>query len=102
MAELALGGIELAVRPRARSGQCLHDTSLSVIAAGVERRICEGCGHLSIGFVSEVSGPVQRSRFARPADESLDGGPEVIYPFSVVESLGVRRRAREDRTALPV
>lgn len=100
MAELALGGIELAVRPRARSGQCVHAANVSVIAAGVERRICEGCGHLSIGFVSEVSGPVRRSHFTRPADEGM--GESTVYPFSDVEWFGVRRRRHADPEALLV
>jgi hypothetical protein len=100
MAELALGGIELAVRPRARSGQCLHDTNLAVVAAGVERRICEDCGHLSIGFVSEVSGPVRRGHFSRPADDLIGSGDAVFYPFSDVEWYGVRRRSHPDPATL--
>lgn len=100
MAELVLGGIEVAIRPLTRPGQCAHPTSLSVIAAGIERRICETCGHLSISFVSEVSGPVTRSHFARPADELPPEVEVVFYPFSDVEGLGVRRRSRVNPVAL--
>jgi hypothetical protein len=92
MAELALGGIELAVRHRIRPGDCSHYTVLTVYAAGVERSICETCGHISVTFSSEISGPVTRDHFARPADlaGAVDEIPE--YPFADEERLGVRRR----------
>jgi hypothetical protein len=90
MAELALGGYELALRARPRTGQCLHDSALSVAAAGVERSICENCGHISVAFITEMSGPVYRSRFARPADEAVES--PLVNPFAEEERLGVRRR----------
>lgn len=96
MAELALGGIEVAIRPRTRPGQCLHEATLSVIASGVERSICETCGHISVSFVSEVSGPVTRRHFARPADEGLEPDILVANPFADEERLGVRRREHAD------
>lgn len=92
MAELALGGIELAIRQRPRLGECAHDTALSVVAAGVERSICETCGHISVRFLTEMEGPIFRNRFARPADlaaESL-----MTNPFSEEPRLGVTRRQR--------
>lgn len=98
MAELALGGIELAIKPRTRPGQCVHEQVLSVAAAGVERAICETCGHISVRFLSEMSGPIYRSRFARPADEAVES-PQV-YPFAEEERLGVRRRESADRDRL--
>jgi hypothetical protein len=90
MADLALGGIELALRARPRSGQCLHESNLSVAAAGVERSICENCGHISVVFLTEMSGPVYRRKFARPADEAADS--PLCNPFAEEERLGVRRR----------
>jgi hypothetical protein len=90
MAELALGGIEFALRARPRTGQCSHESTLSVAAAGVERSICENCGHISVAFLSEMSGPVYRSRFARPADEAADS--PLCNPFADEARLGVRRR----------
>lgn len=92
MAELALGGIELAIRHRARPGECAHRTVLTVAAAGVERSICETCGHISVSFPSRVAGPVTRRHFARPADEAA-ADPEIIQsPFADEERMGVRRR----------
>jgi hypothetical protein len=96
MAGLALGGIELAVRHRIRPGECTHDIVITVYAAGVERAICETCGHISVSFPSEVTGPVTRDHFARPADAAgaVDEIPE--YPFADEERLGVRRRDHAD------
>lgn len=97
MAELALGGLELALRQRARTGPCAHDNELSVTAAGVHRSICEECGHISVRFVSEVSGPIYRSRFSRPAD-----GEETPQdsPFADEPRMGVRRRESTDQLSL--
>lgn len=100
MAELALGGIELAIRPRTRPSQCRHETRLTVTAAGVERSICETCGHIGVSFTFELSGPVTREHFARPADEELEPEVEVTTPFATEESLGVRRRSHADRGQL--
>lgn len=94
MAELALGGFELAIRPRPRPGACLHETSLSVTAAGVRRSICETCGHISVRFVTELSGPVYRNLFSRPADEAVES--PLVNPFADEARFGVRRRNPDD------
>ncbi len=100
MAELALGGIELAIRHRTRPGECHHPSALTICSAGVERSICETCGHISVSFLSEVSGPVTRRHFARPADEGLEPEDIEISPFAEEERLGVRRRSRSHQTPL--
>lgn len=93
MAELALGGIELAIRHRIRPGECAHDSVLTVSAAGVERTICETCGHISVNFPSKLSGPATRRHFARPADEAAGALDDIDEnPFAEEERLGVRRR----------
>lgn len=101
MAELALGGIELEIRHRGRSGECPHDTAITVSAAGVQRSICENCGHISVNFSAVVSGPVTRGHFARPADEAHAAEePVEENPFAEEEKLGVRRRGQRDRLGL--
>lgn len=90
MAELAVGALELTMRPRTRPEPCRHDTVLSVTAAGVERSICETCGHVGVRFISEMSGPIFRSRYARPADEAVES--PLAFPFAEEPKLGVRRR----------
>ncbi len=70
MAELALGGINIAVGTK-RSRQleeCLHAETISTTTAGLERIVCEACGHLSFRFPEASIGPVDRERFIRPAD----------------------------------
>ncbi|MGD2101767.1 MAG: hypothetical protein PVG83_05970 [Acidimicrobiia bacterium] len=96
MAELALGGIELAIRHRVRPAECVHDSVLTVATPGVERSICETCGHISVNFSSVVSGPVTRHHFARPADEAHAANEPTDNPFADEERLGVRRRSDSD------
>lgn len=98
MAELALGGIELAIRTRTRPDGCPHETALTVAAAGVERSICETCGHIGVRFLSEMEGPIFRNRFARPAD--LAEGSPTTNPFSERPRVGIRRRERQDPRSL--
>jgi len=100
MAELALGSIELEIRQRVRPGECPHDSVLTVLAAGVERSICETCGHIGVNFSTVVSGPLTRRHFARPADEAEAAEEPMENPFADEERLGVRRRERSDRVEL--
>jgi hypothetical protein len=70
MAELALGGISIALGTK-RSRQvdeCLHTETISTTTAGLERIVCEACGHLSFRYPEVMSGPVDRDQFIRPAD----------------------------------
>lgn len=70
MAELALGGIQIAVgSKRPAIGTCAHTDTLSTLSMGIERVVCETCGHLSVHFHNSLTGPIDRERFARPADE---------------------------------
>ena len=69
MAEIALGGIQRTVSGRGRQGNdCRHPATMSTITAGLERVVCESCGHMSIRNLTSLAGPVERDRFARPAD----------------------------------
>ena len=71
MAEIALGGIQVAVgakRVRQAAKVCPHTETLITATAGLERIVCEACGHLSFNFPEVLSGPVHRRWFARPAD----------------------------------
>ena len=49
--------------------QCAHSETLTTITAGIERSVCETCGHLSMQYVSEFCSPVERETFARQIDE---------------------------------
>lgn len=68
MAEIALGGIQVTVGPRPSDRDCLHPTTLTTTTAGLERIVCESCGHLSVRYLRGLTHPVDRRQFARPAD----------------------------------
>lgn len=50
------------------SRDCSHQTTVSVIADGLEEVICEDCGHVAIRYESMIRHDVQRSQFHRRAD----------------------------------
>jgi hypothetical protein len=68
------------------------------MAAGVERSICETCGHIGVRFTTELSGPVFRSRFARPADEAVES--PLAFPFAEEPRIGVQRREQTHTASL--
>lgn len=68
MAEIALGGFEIAITAKRVDRECRHTQTLSTITAGLERTVCEDCGHLTISERGGLDGPIERARFARPAD----------------------------------
>ena len=55
------------VRPKGNN--CAHTKSISVRSAGVERMVCERCGHMSFNFLDESSGKADREQFARAIDD---------------------------------
>ncbi len=71
-----MGGIHVAVVTKRQVAKvCPHSETLTTITAGVERIVCEACGHLSFSFPEALSGPVHRRWFARPADHVEEPGP---------------------------
>ncbi|CAN5793956.1 hypothetical protein BH23ACT4_BH23ACT4_00310 [soil metagenome] len=67
MAEIALGGLHVEVK-RTRPGLCLHEQTLTTITCGLQRIVCESCGHVGVRYIRPISGPIDRRRFARQAD----------------------------------
>lgn len=57
------------LRTHPRQRDCNHTRTLNVIAGGLERVICEECGHVTIRYESMISGDISRSQFSRLADE---------------------------------
>lgn len=39
---------------RPRLGRCWHRSTLTTLIAGLERIVCEDCGHVSVRFVAET------------------------------------------------
>lgn len=54
--------------------ECLHTFNMTVVSAGLERVICEACGHLSFRYLATLSGKVDRSRFEREVDRLATAG----------------------------
>ena len=48
-------------------GRCLHAEMLSTVNAGLERLVCESCGHVSVRFISET---VKVFNDVQPVEES--------------------------------
>lgn len=47
---------------------CSHESTVSVISAGLELVVCEDCGHVSKRYESMIRSDVDRSQFTRQAD----------------------------------
>jgi hypothetical protein len=54
---------------RANPDTCAHADSITVNTVGVQRVICETCGHVSVNFIDDLGGEVSRTAFAREADQ---------------------------------
>lgn len=48
---------------------CDHVSTITISSAGVEREICEDCGHVSFTFQDNDHDTIDRDQFARPTDE---------------------------------
>ena len=74
MAEIALGGLHVAVK-RTRPDVCGHEQTLTTITCGLQRIVCELCAHVSVRYIRPLAGPIDRRRFARQADvlDDLNG-----------------------------
>lgn len=53
-----------------RSGACVHQSTVEVTTNGLQRVVCEDCGHIAFRPVATLAGDIDRSRFAR---RSLEG-----------------------------
>ncbi len=54
------------------TADCAHASTISTTSAGVERTVCEDCGHMSFRYESVTSsGVVDRDKFARRREDSI-------------------------------
>jgi hypothetical protein len=51
-----------------RQDRCVHKVTMTVQSLGIERVVCEACGHVSVHFLSDLTGERDRDRFARPVE----------------------------------
>ena len=60
--------LEVLLNRNRETEECLHDEIVTVVCTGLQRVICEGCGHLSFRYLAELTGNIDRSRFGREVD----------------------------------
>lgn len=46
----------------------MHEQTLTTITCGLQRIVCESCGHVGVRYIRPIAGPIDRRRFARQAD----------------------------------
>lgn len=54
-----------AKKGRVARAKCGHAMTITVSNVGIERTVCETCGHVSINAHEGLSGAVRRSQFER-------------------------------------
>ena len=61
-------------RARLQRRECGHIDTMSVTAAGVERTVCESCGHVSFKFMHDATPEIaiQRAMFARDIERESE------------------------------
>jgi hypothetical protein len=62
-----LGGMR-----RPDQAKCSHAETAAVRSTGIERIVCEACGHVSFSFQTESDAEIEREMFARPIDFSQE------------------------------
>lgn len=55
----------LTKRGRGARTKCEHVNTITVRNSGIERTVCETCGHVSINAEAGLSGTASRSQFER-------------------------------------
>lgn len=67
-------------RRHRRQNKCPHRTTVSIVSSGVQRLVCESCGHVSVHFMADLGGEVERTRFARNIERGQGAHlPELGY-----------------------
>lgn len=82
MAEIALGGLHVAVT-RTSPAVCRHEQTLTTITCGLQRIVCERCGHVSVRYIRPLAGPIDRRRFARQADIRAERGLHMTHVIEI-------------------
>ena len=59
-----------AKKARFARADCGHADTVTVRNAGIERTICEHCGHVSLVAQEGLSGAVSRTQFARETERA--------------------------------
>lgn len=57
-------------RGRSARAHCTHSETVTIRHAGIERTVCEGCGHVSLRALESLSGRLDRNRFERRVERT--------------------------------
>ncbi|MFZ0012704.1 MAG: hypothetical protein WAL25_01195 [Acidimicrobiia bacterium] len=57
-------------RGRFARPDCEHEKTVTVRNAGIERAVCETCGHVSFRGMDGVAGTASRNQFERESERS--------------------------------
>lgn len=49
---------------------CSHSETITISTSGLDRNVCEICGHVSMTLTSDLEGDIDRNVFARQAERS--------------------------------
>ncbi len=47
---------------------CRHPSTIAVTTSGLERRVCEACGNVTVKYEFSISGDARRENFARVSE----------------------------------
>ena len=53
-------------------GRCMHSQTVSISSAGIERLVCETCGHVSFLDRTELNSTIGREMFARTVERNRE------------------------------
>lgn len=73
----------------------MHEETLTTITCGLQRIVCESCGHVGVRYIRPMAGPIDRRRFARQADliHEATSTPDEASEESVVAAAGLEPAA---------
>lgn len=57
-------------RSRLAPADCHHPSTVTIRNGGIERTVCETCGHVSFRAAEGLSGDVERQRFEREVERA--------------------------------
>lgn len=57
-------------RGRSARGRCEHVNTITVRNGGIERTVCESCGHMSFRGLEGLSGSADRNQFEREVERA--------------------------------
>jgi hypothetical protein len=62
----------LSKKGRVARGQCEHQNTITVRNGGIERTVCESCGHFTFRGLEGLSGKADRSNFERGVERTKE------------------------------